>query len=546
MPLEFRRYRDGTLRPTFFGRYRDKHQQLRCVNLRVPIRGSPPKTLHGLGNKDFEESRREAKERLAELIDEGRTARNAQYWAEKVLALKTGADITSTPLVEFPEKAWPAMRHRKMQASEGFREYVQGTLRRFVEFLQATYPKVKETAAIRAPHVRAFMEHERSTRKVSARTYNGTLAVLKSAFRYMEPGGDAFTGYLMHATGHEADTVHREPFKPDEVQAILAAAAGDPMMRGLIVTALCTAMRRGDCALLRWESVDLAAGYITVKTRKTGETADIPIISPLLEELAGMTQGESPYVFPEAAAMYASNPDGLNWRLREIMARAGFVDDRTARRIEAQKKHPAPVLPAADAGEVARRGAEWIGAAAVTEGKRLRLRAVFEAYTAGQSMAAIAREMGLSKGCVCGLLTEVERGIRLAVVRRPPPVPIMVPAVVRGVTQTSGHGQRKRLASVKGWHSFRTTFITLALADGVPIELVRRVTGHTSVETLLRFYFRPDREQVRRAIMAAMPHALNGGGKPPLEEAREIVAGMKPKTLAADRERVLALLAKVR
>ena len=31
----------------------------------------------------------------------------------------------------------------------------------------------------------------------------------------------------------------------------------------------------------------------------------------------------------------------------------------------------------------------------------------------------------------------------------------------------------------------------LALAAGVPVELVRRVTGHATVETVLKHYFRP-------------------------------------------------------
>src|SRR5205823_3181370 len=32
------------------------------------------------------------------------------------------------------------------------------------------------------------------------------------------------------------------------------------------------------------------------------------------------------YVFPEQAAMYLENPDGITWRVRKIFAAAGFHD----------------------------------------------------------------------------------------------------------------------------------------------------------------------------------------------------------------------------
>jgi integrase len=44
----------------------------------------------------------------------------------------------------------------------------------------------------------------------------------------------------------------------------------------------------------------------------------------------------------------------------------------------------------------------------------------------------------------------------------------------------------KRRAWVHDFHSFRVTWITLALAAGVPLELVQRVTGHRTVLVVLR------------------------------------------------------------
>ena len=52
----------------------------------------------------------------------------------------------------------------------------------------------------------------------------------------------------------------------------------------------------------------------------------------------------------------------------------------------------------------------------------------------------------------------------------------------------------ERRASVRDFHSFRVTWVTLALTAGVPVELVQKVTGHKTVEVVLKHYFQPGRE----------------------------------------------------
>ena len=43
------------------------------------------------------------------------------------------------------------------------------------------------------------------------------------------------------------------------------------------------------------------------------------------------------------------------------------------------------------------------------------------------------------------------------------------------------------------------------------MELVRRVTGHSTVEVVLKHYFRPKREEFRHALESSLPKALTGG-----------------------------------
>jgi integrase len=82
-------------------------------------------------------------------------------------------------------------------------------------------------------------------------------------------------------------------------------------------------------------------------------------------------------------------------------------------------------------------------------------------------------------------------------------------------------------ASIKGFHSLRTTWITMALSAGVPMELVRRVTGHSTVDVVLKHYFRPGREAFRAALEASLPKMLTGSNpgteKTPKEKLLQLV-----------------------
>lgn len=71
------------------------------------------------------------------------------------------------------------------------------------------------------------------------------------------------------------------------------------------------------------------------------------------------------------------------------------------------------------------------------------------------------------------------------------------------------HGLHK--ASVIDFHSLRTTWITVALSRGVPIETVKLISGHKTVDIVTTHYFHPDSDQVRAALQVALPKALTGG-----------------------------------
>lgn len=95
---------------------------------------------------------------------------------------------------------------------------------------------------------------------------------------------------------------------------------------------------------------------------------------------------------------------------------------------------------------------------------------------------------------------------------------------------------------MRDFHSFRVTWVTLALTAAVPLELVQKVTGHKTTDIVLKHYFQAGREDFRRALETAMPKLLTNGQKSPKEELRELMGQVKPKALG---KKMLALLEKL-
>ena len=175
-------------------------------------------------------------------------------------------------------------------------------------------------------------------------------------------------------------------------------------------------------------------------------------------------ESDGGYVFPEQALMYQENPDGITWRVKKVLAAAGFRTTTSYRRLPPRKsqKQKSDTSPLA----VLKRG---------------------EIH--------VARKEGL------------------------------------------------RRASVRDFHSFRVTWVTLALTAGVPLELVQKVTGHKTTDIVLKHYFQPGQEAFRQALQSAMPKLLTNGQKSPKDEMREILAGMTVKTWKKDKARMEELIA---
>ncbi|QHI68456.1 tyrosine-type recombinase/integrase [Tichowtungia aerotolerans] len=406
MGLEIQKKKDGSLKSNWwYGRF-EMDGRNHCINLGVEIKGRIPKTLRKQGDTAFECSRTLAGAKLKELQSEARNTKTAKHHLQELYEIKAGEDIALIPLKEL-EAHWEVIPSKRKRATQQTKRQ-KASIRQFREFIEANFPAATLMSQITRRMALGWMK-DINDKGMSATSYNVKLSLLRGIFEQLGPEAGVIANPFAGIPYRALNTVHRQPFTQEELNQILNHC--DPILRPVVLTAMCTAMRRGDCCRLKWESVDMEGGFVTVKTSKTGEVAEIPLFPALRSELEHLPR-VSEFVFPEAEEMYRTNIHGLSWRFKKALKNAGITD------------------------------------------------------------------------------TVVERE------------------------------DTRMKASVKDFHSLRTTWITMALSAGVPMELVRRVTGHSTVDVVLKHYFRPGKEAFKTALETAMPKMLTGGG----EEAPETEA----------------------
>ncbi len=543
MPLEMRKSSKW-----WYGRY-NVGNKIYCVNLDLEIEGKRPASMRQDGDGEFERSRGAAKAKLAEMLADIHAKRKAADYVQRLHEIRTGKKIESVPLPRLAAEWDKAARKRK--GSPRYVQQAHSLFARFAAFMEARYPDAKTMADVIPEMAEAFMLAERE-RGVSGRTCNATLILLRSAFKALKNRANIAQNPFEGIVTMTENTTHRQPFTEEELLAILKAAGDDEFIRPVIVTGIFTAMRRGDCCTLRWGDVDLVEGFVRVKTSKTGETVEIPVFPLLYDELrhqlallAPKTPEPEDYVFPAAAKMMLENPDGISYRIRKVFEKAGFYDDEAEEDGDEDQGPVGPALREVEKPALIERVEAMLASLTDTAPqKRERMAEAFRRYEAGESLPAVAKSMGISKSSVSLYLHEIEDRTGLRVITR-----LKKPkAQHRGVVRKKQADGLRRV-SVRDFHSFRTTWITLALSAGVPLELVQRVTGHKTTQVVLKHYFKPGRDAFKKAIESAMPQLLPATAETtaepaqtPLDEALEILEHTTARTWMRDRDKVMALI----
>jgi integrase len=406
------------------------------IALGVPVRGKRPVSLREQGDPPFEVSRARAQVKLDEMERKLRETGNEQQLTERLLYLKQGVEYQTILLADLYD-TWIALSPGKRR-SPRYLAQLKSLCEQFAKFAANREPPALEMTQVSVVLAEDFVASLERT-GVAGKTRNEKLSRLNTLFKDLASRSGVVRNPFGEIKKLKVETTFRQPLTIEQIIAVLKAVEDDPFVRALIVTALCTAMRRCDCCLLRFDKIKWRERMIAVKPAKNGNWVSIPIQGRLERELAPLFQGKQPrpndYVFPDQAATYLANPDGITWRVKKALERAGFAWDD-----DDPDSH----------------------------------------------------------------------GMAMTVKRQ--------------------HGVRR--ASVIGFHSLRTSWITLALMSGVPIELVQQVTGQKSTEVIRTHYFKPLDSQVRDALSSKM-HPLLAGKQPVIDiEA-------KPAQSANDRIREL-------
>ena len=409
MGLELQKKKDGTLRSKWwYGRFTANGKET-FLNLGIEVKGSLPKKPQKYGDTSFECSRTLASAKLKELMEQAQNRKTAAHHLQELYEIKGGEEIAQVPLADM-EEHWLLIPEKRKRSAQQVRNQ-KANIRQFREFMERAYPQIEVMSQVTRKMALAWMR-DLDEKKMSGASYNVKMSLLRGLFEHLGGQAGIVTNPFNGIPYREQNTIHRQPFTQAELNAILTHC--DEMLRPVVLTGMCTAMRRGDCCMLKWESVDLEHGFISVNTSKTGELAEIPLFPLLRAELEKLPRSGM-YCFPQAAEMYKTNIHGISWRFQKALKTAGITDTLVERNDASQK------------------------------------------------------------------------------------------------------------ASVKDFHSLRTTWITMALTAGVPMELVRRVTGHSTVDVVLKHYFRPGREAFRTALESAMPHMLTGGTEERLDLPKEVL-----------------------
>ncbi len=455
----------------------------------IEIMGKRPATLRDKGDSDFEESRKKA---TAVLDEFRRSSKLKIHDEEKAIAhakVTLGRDI-SQPKINELISLWNGTPRSKHPTDQHI-EQCHAVLCKFRDHVQKGSPELVYVSQITKEHIRSYRELIQVEEGLTDSAWNRHLSTLRTA---LKQAGSEVAGAKNFKRATE-EAIHREPFTIEELQDLFDLSyAHDRDLYGIIVTGATTAQRRKDCCLLQWSSIDIDSRLVSVRQSKSGRKVTIPMADILFDVISAQMGNGSEFVFPQMAAQYMENPNQIGDRFKKIMRLAGFRDN----------VQPSVSIQAEEVGLDEIRGA----VERHLTGKRARnALAVSEAYLSGLSLSKSAASVGCTKSTASKHLNDLEGFLGKSIIRNKRRV-VDVPETARGAMQIERKNGGMR-ASVKGFHSFRTTWTTLALMNGLPVSVIQLVTGHATAEVVLENYFNPETEELRKKIQQKMPGLLS-------------------------------------
>jgi len=226
-----------------------------------------------------------------------------------------------SPKVKLSE-VWQAYKRSGERPNSGpytLANYERHT-RDFVTWAHKQYPKTVYLCDVSKAIVSDYSRHLADT--FSNTTHNKNISFLRLLYKTLVEGEkNPFDRIRMKPK----DSVSHEALTQEQLQKILSIAEGE--LNTFLLVGIYTSLRRKDACLLKWDSIDLDRGVITVTPSKTasrsGKIVSIPIHPALKTRLATLFH-KSEYVMPRMAFWYEHNPAHISRRIRDLFEAAGI------------------------------------------------------------------------------------------------------------------------------------------------------------------------------------------------------------------------------
>lgn len=250
--------------------------------------------------------------------------RVAQRTLDDTLRMATGKGI-ETRTVRAVVDAWLA--RTKGEVSRASYLKYDGVAQGFLKSLEGKADL--DVALLRREEIAAFRDKEAA--RVSTSTANGELKIVRMICNAAEADGLARNEarHVKLLKSHR-EAQARRAFTLPELKRVLAAC--DAEWRSMVLFSFYGGgMRLGDVANLTWQNVDLDAGEIRYRAKKTGRPLVIPFCMALKDHALALTSADDPKapLHPRAFAAvsrFEGRVGVLSAQFRDILTKAGLVE----------------------------------------------------------------------------------------------------------------------------------------------------------------------------------------------------------------------------
>ena len=229
----------------------------------------------------------------------------------------------SVPVAEIFD-AWK-IRHKGSAWTPGTEKVYSKMVQRFVKWMNANHPKVKEIAGVSPEIVAEYIGQEVQPGR-SRKYCNDTIHAMRVAWDILQGTGDGIENPWEGKETKGDDSAEKRPFTVEELKTLIDKAPNEDW-RTLVLLALYTGQRMGDVCNFRWTDIDFDHNRFNQFTQmKTKHVVRDLALHPELRAQLEKTPADkrTGYILPKFQARYAKDAANISVAFSKILDRLGL------------------------------------------------------------------------------------------------------------------------------------------------------------------------------------------------------------------------------